>query len=363
MTRFPYRPNELERNGRTATAIRRRPPYGFTLVELLVVIAIIGILVALLLPAVQMAREAARRMSCSNNIKQLALGCHEYHDSFNAFPPKFAGPRANPFLSWTVRLTPYYEQGAIFDTIMPQLLQHPTSSTLGFADVYYGDLRTGSRIEIPTLLCPTGPRLTPQLGTTNVLGIASPKPFGRLSYRGCTGTNVDNDGLDNNGVFTNVRATRMADVIDGTTNTFLIAEVAMAGKKSTDYIGNVAVTNIAYNSNDPCITGTGYDPTTKRLLGTQTANPGGWWHAGVSVLATFQTHYTPNGPSCFGNINGAGQLRVVSPGSAIPASSFHPGGALHSLSDGSVRFISETISQTTYSNLGQKADGNPVELD
>ncbi len=341
---------------------RRTSRHGFTLVELLVVIAIIGILVALLLPAVQAAREAARRMSCSNNMKQLALGCHEYHDTFQVFPPKSIGPRANPRIGWTVLLAPYYEQGLINNTIMPQLIAHPTSSLLGFDDVYYGDLNKGTQIEIGTLLCPSGPRAIPQVGTANILGITSPKPFGRLSYKACSGNNVDSEGLGNNGIFTNIRASRMADVVDGTTSTFLLGEVAMAGKAVKDYIGNIAVSGVAWNSLDPCVAGTGYDATTKQLLGTQTANPGGWWHAGINAVSTFQTHYTPNGPSCFGNITGA-QVPLINPGSAIPASSFHPGGAMHALADGSVRLISETITQATYSNLGQKADGNPVQLE
>jgi len=88
-----------------------RPGRGFTLVELLVVIAIIGILIALLLPAVQAAREAARRMQCSNHLKQLALGLHDYHDSHKGFP---SGALVSNGLSWNVLILPYIEQGPLY---------------------------------------------------------------------------------------------------------------------------------------------------------------------------------------------------------------------------------------------------------
>ena len=131
----------------------------------------------------------------------------------------------------------------------------------------------------------------------------------------------------------------------------------MGGTKPNNYIGQVAVFSpIAVGTNDPCRAGTGYDPTTKKLLGT-TIQPGTWWHAGINVLATFQTFYPPNGPSCFGNTPTGGV------GGVIPGSSFHPGGAMHSLTDGSVRFVSETIDQTMYARLGDKSDGSPVQLD
>ncbi len=340
---------------------------GFTLVELLVVIAIIGILVALLLPAVQSAREAARRMSCSNNLKQLALAQHEYHDTFKSFPPKSIGPVQCFDLAWTVHTLPYMEQTAVRDRMMTEL-QAMAPFAVWIDDAFFADLRTGEEIEIPSLLCPSSVRPNKQVPVANRLGLSPVLNFGRNSYKACTGSNVDNEVrtsgrtlIQNDGFYSTLRGSRFADATDGSSNVFLIAEVAMGGRGPTDYIGNVAVVGatIAPNSLDPCVDGTGYDSTTETLLGTQQVNPGTWWHAGINVLATFQSVYTPNGPGCFGNV--AGTNGGV--GSAIPASSFHPGGALHSFGDGRVRFINETIDTTTYRNLGDKADGNPVQID
>jgi len=100
-----------------------RPRRGFTLVELLVVIAIIGILVALLLPAVQAAREAARMMSCKNNLKQIGLGIHHYHDTFRAIPPGWIStdpqePDGDPGWAWSTRILPYLEQTPLYDEIV-----------------------------------------------------------------------------------------------------------------------------------------------------------------------------------------------------------------------------------------------------
>jgi prepilin-type N-terminal cleavage/methylation domain-containing protein len=354
--------------------MKPRSNQGFTLVELLVVIAIIGILVALLLPAVQAAREAARRMSCSNNLKQLSLAQHEYHDTFRTFPPKSIGPVQCFDLSWIVHTLPFVEQTALRDKMMTELFTMAPFS-MWIDDAFFGDLKTGAEVEIPNFLCPSGPRPIKQTPLFNRLSLPNPRPFGRLSYKACTGSNADselrggvtvggptqgNRGgiLPNNGMFTTLLGNNIANCTDGTTNVFLLGEVAMGGRKQTDYIGNVAVfTPIAVGTNDPCVAGTGYNPTTKTLLGTQRIQPGTWWHGGINVLATFQTFYPPNGPSCFGN------TATGSVGGVVPASSFHPGGALHSLTDGSVRYVSETIDQTTYMRLGDKSDGNPVQLE
>lgn len=106
--------------------VRRAVPSGFTLVELLVVIAVIGILVALLLPAVQAAREAARRMSCSNNLKQIGLGLHNYHDTYRVLPYGWD----NRGRLWSALLLPYVEQRTLHDTLLPQESGPATGMTM-----------------------------------------------------------------------------------------------------------------------------------------------------------------------------------------------------------------------------------------
>ncbi len=142
---------------------------GFTLVELLVVIAIIGVMVGLLLPAVQAAREAARRMSCGNNIKQIGLGLHNYHAAYNTLPMHCGGTASGPVnnvreLSWLVGLTPFVEQQALWEQI-----SNPFRATSGFV---FPPMGTGPRCtlaqqaanryepwmtEIPGFRCPSDP--------------------------------------------------------------------------------------------------------------------------------------------------------------------------------------------------------------
>jgi prepilin-type N-terminal cleavage/methylation domain-containing protein len=196
---------------------------GFTLVELLVVIAIIGVLVALLLPAVQAAREAARRMSCSNNLKQLGLAMHNYHDALGSFPFGFSDLEA----LWTAPILPYIEQ-------------QPLHSTLIFQESGVGNWDSGSA---NTIACSTPigmfrcPSMPVPLFITNE-GITNRVP---VSYRGCAGSNVYSDDrstlptgvpagaraleeINLNGIFWGNSGIRLADVMDGTSNTVMIGE-------------------------------------------------------------------------------------------------------------------------------------------
>lgn len=217
---------------------------AFTLVELLVVIAIIGVLVALLLPAVQSAREAARRMQCSNNLRQIGLGTHNYIDTFGFVPinylPNSPAPNWNdnsnfPHWSWLSRLLPYIEQQNLY----------------AGCNVGVNTLRQSQQFvstQVKTFLCPSddyskrGPRLDGHnLGTP---ALANPLPLGQSNYRGVSGqnwqwgdsrwnplvSNIDGsrDGLlQGDGLFCRqdfLRPRRLAQVTDGTSNTFLAGE-------------------------------------------------------------------------------------------------------------------------------------------
>jgi prepilin-type N-terminal cleavage/methylation domain-containing protein len=198
-------------------------PRGFTLVELLVVIAIIGVLVALLLPAVQSARESARRTQCSNHLKQLGLAGQNFHDVKGTLPPSRLGNNGN-WLTWAVVMLPYVEQQAyyqLWDQTRPYEW-HPQSTT---------------RQAIATYFCPTRRRPVEAFSNDN-------PPGGLSDYAACSGTGTG-DGvsasgtINGNGAMVGARwvlnssgtvlvestpLIRLAMVTDGTTNTFLLGE-------------------------------------------------------------------------------------------------------------------------------------------
>ena len=197
--------------------MRRRP--AFTLVELLVVIAIIGILVSLLLPAVQAAREAARRVQCGNHLKQLALSAHNFHDIRNAFPPgiqQLSFPTQPRFrgVSLFAKLLPYLEQGNLVDGWDEV---DPLNNTLGGATS-----RTAT--VLPILICPSD--VIPH----NPIGSSSNRWYGITSYGGNGGSrSYDPQFASNDGIFHVIgsgsqtdplgKPIRMADVLDGLSNT------------------------------------------------------------------------------------------------------------------------------------------------
>src|SRR4051794_27977274 len=151
--------------------VRPRRHSGFTLIELLVVIAIIAVLIALLLPAVQAAREAARRAQCINNLKQIGLALHNYHQAIDSLPPGHFGTGWNDWNSTTM-LLPYMEQGALYNTI--------NFANVGdAADPGYRPNTTAFRTKINGLLCPSDPdRLTNVFGHSNYYGNCGNTPEG-----------------------------------------------------------------------------------------------------------------------------------------------------------------------------------------
>ncbi|WP_417850637.1 DUF1559 domain-containing protein [Thalassoglobus sp.] len=317
----------------------RRQHRGFTLIELLVVIAIIAILVALLLPAVQQAREAARRTQCKNNLKQLGLALHNYHDVHNTFPYRTGGTNTGSSTSnWgrgsgMISLLPYIDQAPLYNQI---------SGSLTINGVTYNPFGPGPWIsdytpwqaKIPGLLCPSdGLHIS-----TNSLG--------NNSYAFSAGDSADVLSTNPRGVFGVNSSIRLRGLTDGSSNTILMAE-RIFPQRSND-IGMVAVatsfsdTTIIPNdcramystSNRAYITG-----STLRDFGGDRWADGG---AGVSGVTTI---LPINSPSCTQN-NHENQPGIYSSGSR------HVGGAQVLLGDGSVRFISENIDS---GNLGVNA--------
>jgi len=321
-----------------------RKSRGFTLVELLVVIAIIGILVALLLPAIQAAREAARRSQCTNNLKQLALAVTNYADTFKAFPQKKAGPQIGGcvlsngnFGSGWMRLLPYYEQQAIYDTwASPQTYGGNNYSAFGpcmwdgTAGVYQPYLE-----QVVTLLCPSDGAAARKLATDR----------GRTSYMFSVGDTVSYDYNDTGtngarvrGPFGNGQnAFRFADIIDGTANTAMLSERLFASDSWVVRRGNVHTYANVATSPGTCLTQ--IDPANPRryISSASVTNWAGRWDHGSTSHLAFNTVLAPNGPAC-GSTNNDDSSHGV-----WPASSEHPGGVIIAMCDASVRFISDSI--------------------
>jgi prepilin-type N-terminal cleavage/methylation domain-containing protein len=198
---------------------RRR---GFTLIELLVVIAIIAILIGLLLPAVQKVREAAARMSCQNNLKQLGLAMHTYHDAVGKFPYLRSGGGQNRH-TWALLLLPYIEQDNVFKAYQASI--PGVNKTDGYNNHTSTDPQVvaARQAQVKIFFCPSrrsSPSLSPITTGSNVTGVPS-------DYAACTG---DTSVVPTTGVFELVNAnhmnavTRIGDVTDGTSNTLMIGE-------------------------------------------------------------------------------------------------------------------------------------------
>ncbi len=328
----------MSKNVRTSGGIVRS---GFTLIELLVVIAIIAILVALLLPAVQQAREAARRSSCKNNLKQLGLAMHNYHDTHNTLP--LQGAVANSF-SVHSQVLPYIEQTNLQDLID---FNQPLMTGPGFAPVLNPPMAFAARQPIDVFLCPSE---SAQIYHTDANGDV----FTGTNYLLNAGSGVGQTaGLFNycsqlnDGLFWRGSRTKFRDITDGLSNTCLMAEGLIGMGDANDsnnlvdaqrQIKRVGGTSCQVSPED-MVSGaaTSYDG--------RRANA---WIRNNGYTTLVHGYLTPNS-----NIPDIGNHGEILSG---PRSN-HKGGAQICLCDGSVRFISESINTVTMQRLFSRADG------
>ncbi len=361
---------------------------GFTLVELLVVIAIIGVMVGLLLPAVQAAREAARRMSCGNNMKQLGLGLHNYHAAYNTLPetlggtfevnanvggtvPVGAGANASNNrrrLSFLVGVLPFVEQQALWEQISnpSQFNTNGTQLPVGQSWAAMGPAPWVTAYppwmtDISTFRCPSDPGVgLPALGRTNYGGCLGDSTDwttnGRFTFNAMQERWVEqgNRAASCRGVFVARKFVGFRDILDGTANTI------MAGELVTD-LGDRAITGQIANSlpggwdafhRNPslCRDSQYFDPlrprfwcpavgggncTVPNLVGGANQRRGFRWADGALLYTGFTTILGPNSELCS---NGGD----ASSGSMSP-SSRHQGGCHVLMADGAVKFVTDSI--------------------
>jgi prepilin-type N-terminal cleavage/methylation domain-containing protein/prepilin-type processing-associated H-X9-DG protein len=316
---------------------------GFTLIELLVVVSAIGLLIALLLPAVQAAREAARRARCQNNLRQLAIGIANYESSHGVFPFGVGGgvppgkgriPRWSAFSQLLITL----EQQSIYNAIN-------FAGVAWLTDPIYGPPnQTAITTQIDIFLCPS------DRGTVD-----DPDRLGCINYRGSAGTrpyNLAQDSPDrtgrNDGTFWYLSAVRPSNIVDGLSGTVMFSERCL---------GNAAVGNplgdyyTAGGVPADCLFASGLFPR----FTDPTQLSGGRWGDGNALYTRYHHILTPNKPSCL--LGGSNDIdsQVV-----VTATSRHPGGVNASLADCSVRFIKDQVNASIWRAIGTVAGGEAV---
>ncbi len=380
---------------------------AFTLVELLVVIAIIGVLIALLLPAVQVAREAARRMQCSNHLKQIGLAVQNYASTYKvlptfavnaqrtgtitegASPPEAAccfGGKATSVLS---RLLPYLEQSSTYSLIPSRewvyMACSPDHARLNGVVYNSGSMAEAGRMPIPTFRCPSDgapnilatiavhaatPRTVQPTGNKEAtVDPGEPSVTGTTNYMACTGSATEtfydlNHQTD--GAFSYEKWVGLEKMSDGTSNVIVFSE-AIIGDGSNGLADSSTSapdpmqpwTRCGYSTagqraapdweTTPGLTSISPNPDVPTLLVSNTSSWIGWrgsiWLSGRPYATTFSTYSTPNPPYAdWGTRNAYG---------FHAARSFHLGGVNVVMGDGSVHFVSNTVNPTTWRNMGK----------
>jgi prepilin-type N-terminal cleavage/methylation domain-containing protein/prepilin-type processing-associated H-X9-DG protein len=344
--------------------MRRRS--GFTLIELLVMIAIIAVLIALLLPAVQAAREAARRIQCTNNLKQIGLAVHNYHDAVNALPLAAVvtfDRSGNPsFSGWgvTARILPYLEGQNLFNACNFSIPNETPQND------------TAMRMQIAAYLCPSD-------ALNRDVFVDDGQPRNNTNYvfnRGdwyVWGGNVST--MQPNSPFRVNRCVPIAAVTDGLSNTIFATEV----KTHTPYLLNCSgltyapINGIAApGPNDNPILIAQYNSCSGSQAELRADSGHAEWEDGNTSQAGFTTAWPPNKmtPGKFGSTFVADadliSIREEDGGptfAAVTARSFHPGGVNVVMGDGSVRFIKNSINGLNWRALGSIAGGEIISAD
>jgi prepilin-type N-terminal cleavage/methylation domain-containing protein/prepilin-type processing-associated H-X9-DG protein len=350
--------------------LRHRRRSGFTLIELLVVIAIIAILIGLLLPAVQKVREAAARMKCQNNLKQLVLAAHNYESAQNYFPagagplpiypvngttPTYPSPTGVAIVGATQRPTPQA-------VVLPYIEQANKYNQFNFErDVHQDAANAAARLsDVPVYLCPSDPSSASFASTT------PPGTMGRMNYM----ANIGNDSRPTNkdgatgGIFSvefttaqwrsgnQPKGVTHGGISDGTSNTAMFAEI-----RRGNFAGSQGARVDAWDVANTAALNAGTDITVKPArceTGTTFYRYAGLQYHRSFAFTSFYNHTTlPN--TTTGDCSDLSNLHLA-------ARSYHSGGVNVGLCDGSVRFVSQSVDLAQWRLLGSRADGLVMQL-
>jgi prepilin-type N-terminal cleavage/methylation domain-containing protein/prepilin-type processing-associated H-X9-DG protein len=311
----------------------RRSRPGFTLIELLVVIAIIAILIGLLLPAVQKVREAAARMQCSNNLKQIGLALHSHHDAYKRFPSG-----ADPALGYTAqtRILPFIEQDNIYKQINFNVKANDASQA------------ALAGLVVPVFICPSDPR------DTLLPGLAGNNYF---SNYGTTFTWFLDSSQANGTFVIEASGRKITEITDGTSNTAAFSEMVIGDFNNALYSkGDIIAprgVNAPASADDAYAICQSVDRTNLKYQWFSTGES--WLYSWKSSIDSTYTHVGPPNSTncgCYNCPGGSGHNTT-----AWNANSYHTGGVNVLFCDGSVHFIGDTIDLPTWRALGTRNGG------